>query len=693
MDWALMVTWRARGGRAIRLLPRTRRGRPWWTGSGSPRRADAGVVLLVVLIIFLIVGSSAASFVWFMNQLQTRAGVRHRSAAALEVAEAGIQRALSVLESTAPDGHSPGRPWRPAEYSEVVPVGKRTGRFTLSLVDADDGGVLVTSTGEVGGTERRLSARVFLASPAQLAGLHVASTIWLGEEPAATTIVAYGVASREWPWIHVAAGKALWFTTARVSLNDPSGVEATAGPLETPGAPHDAVRLPTPDPVRVLLGSHAELTLGQNKQRVNEQQLRIAGVRVGEVLRAEAFPSVPRIHRRFFQAQAIANVANAELNEAAGKYVGDEDLARKHDALYSREHFEKVQMYLRAGVRRDLRGIVYVRGAVAMADGEHLRIVDGSLIAEGLVRVGRDAFLETVHSPDTRALPGLLVADGALAIAEGAHVRVHGLLLADRLIDIGARARLDVVGAVLGNDPTVSLRNLGTMVIRYDSAVLGTPGLLVPEDTTVVAWVAAWEELPARALVPAQNGRLTAVRPSPPVVARLSLRHGGNPQAPLVITTPRPGRGPTGSAPLPRDAVPSPVPRPTAAPPAVRPPATGSPAAAAPQVQPLFIVQIGVVSTRDRTDRLMVRLRAAGFELLYRPDAEGVCGATGRVPRANACSAGRTASRRARIPSADLPASLDKMDELATCVSSWKRRLRRRKAEPIHIRRCRPVRL
>ncbi len=58
-------------------------------------------------------------------------------------------------------------------------------------------------------------------------------------------------------------------------------------------------------------------------------------------------------------------------------------------------------------------------------------------------------------------------------------------------------ARADIVGAALSADRGLSFRNVAaTVVIRYDPAVLGTPGLHVAADAPVVAWVAAWEELP-----------------------------------------------------------------------------------------------------------------------------------------------------------------------------------------------------
>jgi hypothetical protein len=87
--------------------------------------------------------------------------------------------------------------------------------------------------------------------------------------------------------------------------------------------------------------------------------------------------------------------------------------------------------------------------------------------------------------------------DGALVVTRDARLRVHGLVYANRRIDIGINARIDIVGAVLANDPELSFRSFAaSVVIRYDPAVFGTPGLRVRDDAPVVAWVAAWEELP-----------------------------------------------------------------------------------------------------------------------------------------------------------------------------------------------------
>jgi hypothetical protein len=89
------------------------------------------------------------------------------------------------------------------------------------------------------------------------------------------------------------------------------------------------------------------------------------------------------------------------------------------------------------------------------------------------------------------------VLDGALLLTQQAQLRAHGLVYVNRVIDLWAGSHLDVVGAVIGNDHGLSFRNLGaTVLIRYDPAVLGTPGLRAPAGASLIAWVAAWEELP-----------------------------------------------------------------------------------------------------------------------------------------------------------------------------------------------------
>jgi hypothetical protein len=68
---------------------------------------------------------------------------------------------------------------------------------------------------------------------------------------------------------------------------------------------------------------------------------------------------------------------------------------------------------------------------------------------------------------------------------------------ASRVFEATEGARVDVVGSVLGRDAGLSLRNhASTVVVRYDPAVLGTPGLRVADADPVIAWVSSWQELP-----------------------------------------------------------------------------------------------------------------------------------------------------------------------------------------------------
>jgi hypothetical protein len=470
------------------------------SAAGSRGSGERGVVLLVVLLILLLVTGSSAAFIWFMNQQQTRAGVQFRSAAALSLAEAGVHRAASFLENVAPDG-SPGRVWRPAAYSDALWVGALPGRFTISMADDADGAILVTSAGETGGITRRLRARIYLASPALLAAVYGRGIVHLERPPAAIVILPYGAGIGDRPWIHIAAGAGVEFASTDVSINDPSTpFVAGPGPVDAPEGSGSGTAPRSPGPVRLLLARDAALTVGQDRQRVDVQQLRVMGVHVeGVVLHAEALPTLPEIDRAYYQALAANNAANAGRNEAAGRFAGDDSLTHKPDSLYAGAEFERLMAYMQAEQpQAQLKGVVYIKGGLWLQDGRTLGVADGTLVSEGPVYLGRRATLQVTHSAATRRLPGVIVLDdSALVVAGEARLRVHGLVYATRMIDIGRDAQVDIVGAVLDDDPGLSFRSFGaSAVIRYDPAVFGTPGLRVAATDPVAAWMAAWEELP-----------------------------------------------------------------------------------------------------------------------------------------------------------------------------------------------------
>ncbi len=453
----------------------------------------------MILMLLLVLAGSSTVFITFMNQQQARAGARLRAAAAMRLAEAGVHRALAILESTSPDGTSPGRAWRPSAHTEAVSVGLLAGEFTFSLADDPGGAISLTSIGEIGGTARRIRARVHLASAALLSALYGTGFVRLERPPAALFIVPYGQGVSGRPWVHIAAGRGIWFATSQVSINaSDRRLEATSGPVD-PLAGAGSPTLPRPGPARVLLARRAELTVGRDTDRVDLQQLQAMGVYLdATVSRVETLPPAPEWDRAYYQALAAANTGNAGLNEAAGTYFGNHALARKHDSLYLAGQFDQLLAYLQAGLQQPrLRGVIYVRSWVTLPKGQRLRIDDGTLMAERSIFLVQEARLEIRHTPATRTLPGVVALEGPLIVMQGARLAVHGLVYANQTIDVGADASVDAVGAVLGNDPTLSFRNsAASVVIRYDPAVLGTLGLHVPRDAPHLAWVAAWEELP-----------------------------------------------------------------------------------------------------------------------------------------------------------------------------------------------------
>jgi hypothetical protein len=462
----------------------------------------SGAVLLSVVLLMFAIGGSSASFIWLMNRLQTRAGERSRAMTAIALAEAGVYRTLSVLEAFTPGTSNPGRRWRPTAHTESVALGPLRGRFTVSVANDVDQAVLITSAGETGNVTRRLRARVYLATPAFLTALYAPGRVQVQGPPTALFILPYSAGIGDRPWVHMAIGSEVWFPRSDVRLNDRSAaLDLSPGPLAALEGSPTRVWEDRSAPVRVALARGAEMTLGRAHVRVEAQQLRAVGVPIEQVrLRTfENLPPLPEVDRAYYQARATANVANTAINRAAGNYVGNGDLARKSDSLYSSVEFDQLQTYLAALAHAPrLQGVVYLQGALLLSEGQTLRVADGALVVEGAVYISRNATLEITHSATSRTLPGLIALDqSTLVVTERARLRVHGLLYVTKTMAIDDEAVVDVVGAVLTGDPDLGFRNsAGLAIIRYDPAVMGTPGLRIPPDVPVVAWVAAWEELP-----------------------------------------------------------------------------------------------------------------------------------------------------------------------------------------------------
>ncbi len=291
---------------------------------------------------------------------------------------------------------------------------------------------------------------------------------------------------------------------------------------------HDVLPLVSQRLLRMPAGPVPDAILDQLKRYVDEH-VRRADRLVNELLRLFALLEARSISALTFKGPALAA---ALYGDASVRAFSDIDfLIHRRDAVRARDvvlqagyHLHKTPldehgfpqdrgMYEYTFMREDgqamvelhwrltpprLRGVIHVSGGIVLLEGRRLEIADGALVTEGTVRLGEGASLEVTHTAATRTLPGLIILEsGALIVGGDARLRAHGLVYASRVIDIREGARADIVGAVLGNDAGLSFRNTGgTVVIRYDPAVLGTPGLRVADQDPVVAWIAAWEELP-----------------------------------------------------------------------------------------------------------------------------------------------------------------------------------------------------
>src|SRR5207302_1524974 len=165
-------------------------------------------------------------------------------------------------------------------------------------------------------------ARVYLASPAQLAALYGGSIVRLEGPPAAVFILPYG--GVDYPWVHIASGVGLWLAGADVAMNNPAvPFQAGRGPVDSPLEAQAAAAPPDLEPIRVWLGRGAGVRLDRYSMQLTVDQLRAMGVNIDQIARASnRLPPVPEVDRAFYQSRAAGNTANADTNEAAGNASG-----------------------------------------------------------------------------------------------------------------------------------------------------------------------------------------------------------------------------------------------------------------------------------------------------------------------------------------------------------------------------------
>ena len=124
--------------------------------SPTPRRGSTLIISMTVLFVVFMVGSGILS----LGLQSMRRGqfdtMRLRS---LAFAEAGVERALYYLRTTAPDGTSNGT-WRTTGWSETIDTG---GTFTVRVEDGqgtNTGRIVITSSGRVSDGTYRLTRTV-----------------------------------------------------------------------------------------------------------------------------------------------------------------------------------------------------------------------------------------------------------------------------------------------------------------------------------------------------------------------------------------------------------------------------------------------------------------------------------------------------------------------------------------------------
>lgn len=456
-------------------------------------RRQEGQAMLMVMVVMLILQLIAWAFLSRVNAEQRFAGGSARSLAALYLAEAGVQRALQVLEEGA-NGDSP------LPHEEAL----GPGTFTIEALEQLPGGGLIgiVVRGEVAGAHRRLKVLTRVGPQALAYGLYGQGSVRFDGQ-ARTYLLPFRAGGGGCRCTgDLAAGVEVRFDSPRAALNAFRGMRlllrdgeiadhALLGPLETAGAT-DRV----PGLVDVVLVGKARLVSGISHRPVGLEELRRQVAELGiRRLRARAALTAPSIDVNHYRALAEANTANASINSVAGEAAASQDLRTKAHSRYSVEEFEAILDYLqdtfRDRPRPSFQGTIFVEGDVFLEEGARLTIVDGALVAAGDIVVGEGARLEVRHGQAARALPGMIAWGMAtIQIEEKAVAIVDGLVLTDGDVEVHGGV-LDVIGAVAAKN---FFTKDGTVVVRYDSGVLATMGLR--RTGKGLAELVSWQELP-----------------------------------------------------------------------------------------------------------------------------------------------------------------------------------------------------
>ncbi|MGH7416313.1 MAG: hypothetical protein ACREKB_00850, partial [Candidatus Rokuibacteriota bacterium] len=302
-----------------------------------------------------------AGFVSSMFLQQRLAGDRYRAAAALYLAEAGVEKTLWSLEHEAPDG-TRDAPWRPRAHTEELQVGDRRGRFTVGVSDESEGRIIIDSAGQLGGSTRGVRVIAKVAPGVLDYGLFGNGLVAIDGDQAVLSLAE--VRDHCLSGVMLASNGEIWFRTPGSRLE-----------FVPCGQNQALLRIGLPDTLR--------LTIGDAHGTARFQGLRQFGVDVGQV-RLDAIPAEapPAIDVEALRRRAQTNEANAALNRAAGEAAERPDLRDKRHSLYTAEEFALLMRHLR-GREGVLIGGIFVEGNTLVPADVPVTIVDGFFATRG----------------------------------------------------------------------------------------------------------------------------------------------------------------------------------------------------------------------------------------------------------------------------------------------------------------------
>ncbi len=460
-------------------------------------RRRRGQALVMVVVVMMILQVIAWAFLARVNVEQRLAGGSTRSLVALYLAEAGLQKALTMLENGAPPGT--GQNGDSLPYEEALGAGT----FTIERLDAGaDNVVVIVVRGDVAGARRRVQAVARIGPQTLAYGLYGQNIVAFDGRSRTYLVPFHTGWGRRRRVPALAAGGEIRFDSREAALNVFRGRRL---PLRE-GEISDQMLLrasegtgPAAGLVDLVLAGRAQLraVLSYIPPRLEELRRRVDEVGVRQV-KGRPPLEAPSLDLDHYRALAEANTANAAINAAAAAASGHPDLRTKAHSRYSAEEMVIIFDYLKRTdrPRSVLRGAVFVYGPLDLRGNDTLVITDGALIVEGDLTIGEGVRLEVRHGPAAWGMPGLVASavetaqEGSIFIERDAMAFVDGLVLAEGNVEI-LGGLLDVIGAVAARD---FANRDGVAVIRYDSRVVATAGFR--RTNRGLAEVLSWQELP-----------------------------------------------------------------------------------------------------------------------------------------------------------------------------------------------------